>query len=259
MRLHDLRWMRCVVCAVAAVSFAPFLAAYAAESLNAYGPGGPAPAMREAVLAFEKRTGTKIEVTAGPTGEWKDKAKANADIIFSGSETMMADFIQAMEGAIDESSVTPLYLRPFSILVRPGNPRAVKGVADLFNPGLKVLVVNGAGQNGVWEDMAGRTGEIAKIRALRKNIVFHARSSAEARQKWIDDPSIDVWLIWSIWQVANPKLAQVVPIEARYAIYRDVGIALTQRGAARPAAKAFIDFLGSPEGAAIFRRWGWKA
>ncbi len=29
--------------------------------------------------------------------------------------------------------------------------------------------------------------------------------------------------------------------------------------ASKPEAKAFIDFLLSPEGASIFRRWGWKA
>lgn len=153
----------------------------------------------------------------------------------------------------------PLYLRPLAILVRPGNPKGVKGVAGLFKPGLKVMVVNGAGQTGAWEDMAGRTGEIAKVRALRRNVVFQAGSSAEARQKWIDDGSIDAWLIWNIWQVANKDLAQAVRIEPRYAIYRDSGVALTRRGASRPEAKAFADFLRSPEGAAIFRRWGWKA
>lgn len=261
MKSYSLRSIGCCLMglAVTLTSVIALAGAPAGTSLNAYGPGGPAPAMREAAQAFEKRTGTKIEITAGPTPEWKDKAKANADIIFSGSETMMSDFIKAMEGSIDETSIAPLYLRPYSMLVRPGNPRGVKGVAELFKPGLKVLVVNGAGQNGVWEDMAGRTGEIEKVRALRKNIAFTASTSAEARQKWIDDKTIDVWLIWNIWQVANPTLAQVVPIEAQYAIYRDAGIALTKQGSARWEAKAFIDFLLSAEGAAIFRRWGWKA
>ena len=234
-------------------------AAQGAETLKAYGPGGPAPAMKEAAQAFEKKTGTKVEVTAGPTPQWQSQAKADADLIFSGSEHMMADFVKAMEGAIVEQSIEPLYLRPLAILVRPGNPKALKGAADLFQPGLKVMVVNGAGQTGAWEDLAGRTGEIAKVRALRRNIVFQAGSSADAKQKWIDDPSIDAWLIWNIWQVANKELAEVVRIEPRYAIYRDSGIALTQRGASNAQAKAFAAFLRSPEGAAIFRRWGWKA
>ena len=58
---------------------------------------------------------------------------------------------------------------------------------------------------------------------------------------------------------AMREAARMVPIEARYAIYGDAGVALTQRGGARLAAKAFIEFLRSPAGAAIFRRWGWKA
>ena len=230
----------------------------AAQSIKAYGPGGPAPAMKEAAQAYEKKTGTKVEITAGPTAEWKDKAKADADLIFSGSEHMMTDFVKALEGSIVESSIRPMYLRPLAVLVRPGNPKGIKGAEDLFRPGLKVLVVHGAGQTGVWEDMAGRTGEIDKVRALRQNIVFQAGNSAEARDKWIKDTSIDAWLIWNIWQVANAKLADAVPIEERYAIYRDSGIALTQRGATSPQAKAFMDFLLAPEGAAIFKRWGWK-
>ena len=70
---------------------------------------------------------------------------------------------------------------------------------------------------------------------------------------------IDVWLIWNIWQVANKEIADLVAIEPRYAIYRDTGIALTRRGIADARARAFTDFLLSPDGAAIFRRWGWDA
>jgi len=60
---------------------------------------------------------------AGPSAKWLDQAKANADLIFSGSETMMTDFVYAMDGQLSHQQVTPLYLRPLSILVRPGNPK----------------------------------------------------------------------------------------------------------------------------------------
>jgi accessory colonization factor AcfC len=244
-----------IAVAVLAIAGAPS----AAQTIKAYGPGGPAPAMKDAAQAFEKKTGTKVEITAGPTPKWKDNAKADADLIFSGSEHMMADFIKALEGAIVEPSIQPMYLRPLAILVRPGNPKGINGVESLFKPGIKVLVVNGAGQTGAWEDMAGRTGEIEKVRMLRRNIVFHAGNSAEALEQWSSDPSIDAWIIWNIWQVSNAKLADVVPIEERYAIYRGAGIALTKQGSAKAEVQAFVDFLLSPEGAAIFRRWGWKA
>lgn len=234
-------------------------ATLAQEILYAYGPGGPAPAMKEAAAVFEKTSGIKVEVTAGPTLKWLDKAKTDADLVFSGSETMMTDFVNAMDGQLSHQQVTPLYLRPLAILVRPGNPKHIKGVQDLFKRSLKVLVVNGAGQNGVWEDMAGRKGDIKTVIALRNNIVSYAKNSAEAKQTWNENTDIDVWLIWNIWQVANPQLADVVPIEPDYAIYRDSGIAITTRAENKPAAKAFISFLQSSAGAQIFQKWGWTA
>ncbi len=229
-----------------------------AETLHVYGPGGPLPAMREAAAAFGRTHGVDVQVTAGPTPQWLDEAKGDADLVFSGSEVMMSDFIAAMPG-IDPATVAPLYLRPAAILVRPGNPGHIGGVADLMRPGHRILVVNGAGQQGLWEDVAGRLGSIDSVRAFRRNIAVVARNSAEAKAAWTSDPTLDAWLIWSIWQVANPTLAEQVAVEPAYAIYRDTGVALTRAGEGRPEARAFVAFLQSPEGAAIFRRWGWIA
>jgi len=233
--------------------------AHAQNTLHVYGPGGPAPAMKEAAATFEKQSGIKVEVTAGPTPQWIEKAKSDADIVYSGSETMMTDFVLALDGRINESEVRPLYLRPLSILVRPGNPKRMTGLKDILAPGVKVLVVNGAGQNGAWEDMAGRKGDINTVKRLRRNIVGYAKNSAEARQQWIEKPEIDAWLIWNIWQVSNPSLADVVKIEPEYAIYRDTGVVLTTQGKTKDTARQFVDFLSSPEGAKIFRKWGWIA
>lgn len=250
--------MRLLAIVLVASSFAIGFnaSARATEALHVYGPGGPLPAMKEAAAAFGKKHNIEVEVTAGPTPQWIDHAKADADLIFSGSEVMMSDFISAMPD-IDTSTVRPLYLRPAAILVRPGNPSHITGVADLLKPGHRILVVNGAGQQGLWEDVAGRLGDIASVRAFRSNIVKVAGNSAQAKQSWTEDPSIDAWLIWSIWQVANAKVADQVAVEPQYAIYRDTGVALTKKGEARSEVKEFASFLASPEGATIFEKWGW--
>jgi accessory colonization factor AcfC len=231
--------------------------AYAQETIKAFGPGGPAPAMKEAAAVFGAKENVKVEIVAGPTGEWLDKAKAESDLIFSGSEVMMTDFVAAMSGQIVDATITPLYLRPSAILVRPSNPKGIKGFSDLLTRDLKVIVVNGAGQQGLWEDMVGRSGDIARVRALRSRIVAFAPNSAAARKVWTERPEIDAWIIWNIWQVANPSIADLVEVEPEYRIYRDTGIGLTMRGQGKIAAKAFVTFLQSPEGAAIFRKWGW--
>jgi accessory colonization factor AcfC len=70
--------------------------AHAAGPLHMYGPGGPLPAMKEAAAAFGRSHGVAVDVVAGPTPQWIDHAKADADLIFSGSEVMMSDFISAM-------------------------------------------------------------------------------------------------------------------------------------------------------------------
>jgi accessory colonization factor AcfC len=232
--------------------------ANAQATLNVYGAGGPAPAMKEAAATFQKKTGVAVSVTAGPTPAWIAKAREDADVIYSGSEDMMAAFVDAMGDQLTPAAPEPLYLRPMAMLVRPGNPAHIARFTDLLKPGIKVLVVNGSGQNGAWEDIAGRLGKIEQVKAFRSNIVAFARNSAEAKQTWTEHSDIDVWLVWNIWQVANPSLADAVPIEPKYAIYRDAGVAITRRGASAPASKQFVDFLKSKEGAAIFAKWGWK-
>lgn len=227
-------------------------------TLRVYGPGGPAPAMKEAARAFEERTGVPVEVTAGPATEWVEKARADADLVYSGSEHMMSEFLAALDGVLDPATVEPLYLRRSAILVRPGNPRGLEDVPDLGRPGLRVLVVNGAGQTGLWEDVAGRTGDLGLVASMRRNIRVFAGNTAEARTRWTEDPTLDAWLVWDIWQVANPTLADVVPGSEIYAIYRDCGVGLTKRGGGRPAARKFLEFLKSAEGEALFRKWGWR-
>lgn len=87
-----------VVRLFAACAFALLLGNTATgQTLRIYGPGGPAPAMKEAAAAFEKAGGAKVEVVAGPTPQWLPQAKVDADLIYSGSETMMTDFVVALE------------------------------------------------------------------------------------------------------------------------------------------------------------------
>ncbi len=242
-----------LLCAAAAALSVPA----GAEVLNVYGPGGPAPAMMEAAKVYRAQTGTEVRVVAGPTKQWIAAAKADADVVYSGAENMMTDFVRDMEGRIDPSSIDPLYLRVSNILVRPGNPRRIRGLRDLMTTGRKVIVVQGSGQAGLWEDMAGRTGDIRMVRALRRNIVDYAATSADAKAKWIADPSIDAWIIWGVWEKANPTIADSVAVEPQFRIYRDAGTALTLRGKAKPESARFLAFLRSPAGARIFARWGW--
>ncbi len=182
----------------------------------------------------------------------------DADLIFSGSEYMMTDFARKdLPGLIDLSTIRTLYLRPSAILVRPGNPKSIRGVKDLAKQGIKIIVVQGAGQVGMWEDVAGRTGNVKLVDGVRRNIGSFAANSAEAKKLWNSDMSYDAWLIWTIWQKENPASADLVNTEKENTIYRSSGIAITNRSEKKTIAKEFADFIQSSEGQEIFVKWGW--
>lgn len=229
--------------------------AWAETTLKVYGPGGPAPAIKSAAAAYmQTHPDINIEVIAGPAPQWMPSAQEHADLIFSGAEYMMNAFANQLP-ALDKPSIYPLYLRPSTLLVRPGNPKQIKGFQDLLERPLRVLVVDGAGQVGLWEDMAAKTGNIEVLRQLRQRIVQRAPNSGVAKQNWIEHPELDAWIIWNHWQAANPTLADAVAVEPEYRIYRSCAIALTQHR--QPQAQAFYDYLKSPAAKPHFTQFGW--
>ena len=52
-----------------------------AGALHVYGPGGPAPAMKEAAATFAKARNIQVEVTAGPTltgRHWRTRMRTSS-------------------------------------------------------------------------------------------------------------------------------------------------------------------------------------
>lgn len=230
---------------------------FAQGNLHVYGSEGPAPAINEAAAVFAERSNLKVDVVSGPTVKWVDRARRDADLIYSSAEFMMSGFLRDADLQVDPESVTPLYLRPSAILVRPGNPKRIEDFPDLLRSGMRVMVVNGSGQVGLWEDMAGKQGDIRTVREFRKNVVVFATSSEEALRTWREREDLDAWVTWNIWLMPLRDEAKLVEVGRDYRVYRQCSIALTQRGRRKPEASRFIEFLLSAEGESIFESWGW--
>jgi accessory colonization factor AcfC len=218
--------------------------------------------MREVAAAFRAAHGIPVEVVAGPTPTWAGRVPAEADLIFSGAEYMMDDFMAQFRDVVEPSTRTTLFLRPSALLVRRGNPRRITGLRDLLArpPGeARILATGGAGQVALWEDVAGRTGDIALLRAMRERIVLVAPNTGAAQQEWRGKPdAYDAWLVWNHWQIAAPEHADLVEIEEPFRIWRSSGAVLTKSGAARDEVQRFAAFLAGPEGVRIFARFGWS-
>lgn len=231
-------------------------------AVRAFGPGGPAPAMREVAVAFRTAHGIPVEIVAGPTPTWAGRVPAEADLIFSGAEYMMDDFVAQFRDVVEPSTRTTLFLRPSALLVRRGNPRRITGLRDLLarpRAEARILATGGAGQVALWEDVAGRTGDITFLRAMRERIVLVAPNTGAAQQEWRSKPeAYDVWLVWNHWQIAAPEHADLVEIEEPFRIWRSSGTVLTKIGAARDEVRRFVAFLAGPDGQAVFARFGWR-
>ena len=168
---------------------------------------------------------------------------------------MLTQFIMNCPGLVDEKTRTSLYIRAAGILVRKGNPKQIKSLADLASEGVHLLDVNGAGQVGLWEDMAGSLGLIPRI---QKNIAISVPTSAEAIEKWKAVPEFDAWITFESWHYRLKEVTDLVQLPEKERIYRGTPMVITKISKNKELAKQFIDFLKTEQGHVIFQKWGWK-
>ena len=222
-----------------------------------FGAGGPHTAIKRAADIFQKETGIKVVVTAGPQSRWTNDAKKSADIIWGTAESALTAFLDTYV-EFDLKDAQPIYIRPAVIAVQKGNPKNIRGIADLLKPGLKIIVTEG-GDNyntsgtGVWEDVAGRLGSLEDVKAFRKNILVQAKGSGASFAAFKKHKA-DAWITWTHWPINNPNDADMVEIEPERRIYRDLTVVTNDK--ADPESIQFIEFLKSDKAYEIFKSEG---
>ncbi len=225
------------------------------DTLYAYGPGGPQAAMADCAAVFSKKMSIPVKVIAGPEAKWIEQAKQNADVVFGGAEYMLTQFKMQHPGLMDSTTRTELYKRAAGILVRPGNPKKIKTLKDLTKPGINILEITGAGQLGMWEDLAGRQNLIGGI---QKNIKGAFANTALAIDAWKSDNKYDAVIIFESWYLRLKDVSQLIKIPVDQTVYRGTPTAITAITNKKDKAQQFIRFLLSDEGHAIFKKWGWE-
>lgn len=213
--------------------------------LRIYGPLGLSPAIQEAAAIFSARNDAQFKVEISPLTAWRDSATEAVDVLYDPGEFIMSDVVRSGPAFVDESSVTPLYVRPAAILVRPDNPKDIRDFPDLLRPGIRIMVVNGSGQAGLWENMTGRLQSRQNLVALQKNIVHCAISADDGLRTWRKGEGIDAWLNWNVWHMPRRDSAMLVPISEDYQLYRKCSISLTDRTKDSAAARQFVGFVAS--------------
>lgn len=225
------------------------------DTLYVYGPGGPYAPIEECATVFGKKYNLFVKVTAGPEDLWIEKAKQNADLIYGGAEYMLTAFEMKHPGMINKTTRTSLYERGAAILVRPGNPKNIRSLKDITKTGISILDVNGAGQLGMWEDIAGQKEVIGD---LQKNIKQSFANTALGIAGWKADPGFDAWITYESWHYRLKDLTEIVNLPRSLNVYRGTPVAITTMTPQKDMATKFINFMQTKEGHTIFKKWGWK-
>ena len=140
-------------------------------------------------------------------------------------------------------------------MVRKGNPKKIRSLTDLAKDNIRLLVVNGSDQVGLWQDIAGVQGLIPD---LQKGITVNVSSSAEAIERWKTTTTLDVWITFESWHYRLEEVTDLVRLPKEERIFRGTPVVSTHFYKNKESARMFIDFLKTEQCHAVFQKWGWE-
>jgi len=228
--------------------------AFSGHTLEMFVGSASKPPTEEAVAAFEKSSGAKLEVHFGGSGKMLAELKLSqrGDVYFPGSSDYME--VAKRQALVDATSETRVvYLIP-AINVQRGNPKHIRGVADLKKPGLRVGI---ARPDTVCVGLYGVEvlESLHLASQVKPNIVTHAESCEKTAQL-IALKTVDAVLGWSVFEHWDPRNIETVYLpKEQVTRIGYIPAAVTKFSKEPRLAKAFIAFLVSPEGQAIYKRW----
>jgi molybdate transport system substrate-binding protein len=226
------------------------------KEISVFAGSASKPALDEAAAVFEKQTGVKVFLTYGGSGTVLSQMELSktGDLYIPGSPDYLVKS-ESKKLTDPASSKIIAYLIP-AINVQPGNPKNIQSLSDLAKPDVKVGIGNPTtvcvGLYAV--EILDRNNLLADV---HKNIVTQA-ASCDNTATLISLKSVDAVMGWSVFQAWDPKNIQTVYLKPEH-ISRIAYIpaAISTFVKEKEASSAFIDFLVSPAGQDIFRKWGY--
>ncbi len=229
------------------------------EEIYIFAGAASKPPTEEVAAAFEKKTGVKVNLTFGGSGfvlSQMTLAK-KGDIYFPGSSDYM-EMAKKKGLVFPETEKTVVYLVP-AINVQKGNPKGIKSLKDLLQPGLRIAIANPEGVCvGLYAvEIIEKNMNAVEKATFKKNLVNYTES-CEKTAMAISLKAADAIIGWRVFQYWDPERIQTIPLK-KEEIPRIgyIPIAISQFTAHRALAKSFIDFTLSNEGLAIFKKYNY--
>lgn len=217
-----------------------------------------APVLEEAARIFETRYSVKVELRLGGSGSVLSAMKISrtGDIFLPGSPDFLLQ--AAKQGVVNMTTghvEVFAYLVP-AIIVQKGNPKNITSLEDLARPGIRVGIADPESVcvglyakdllewNGLWE-------------SISKNIVVYAQS-CDATAALIPEKAVDAIVGWHVFQAWTPDKADIIWITPnRIPKISYIAGALSVFAENKASAEAFLDFLASSDGRAIWAKYGY--
>jgi len=226
------------------------------KTITAFCGAASKPAMDESAQAFEKKTGIKVYCNYGGSGAILSQMKLSksGDLYIPGSPDYMGK--AERDGVIKPESVKIIsYLIPV-IAVQHGNPKNIQALSDLAQPEVKVGIGNPeAVCVGLYAAEILQYNHL--LTEIGKNIVTHAES-CEKTATLLSLKSVDAVIGWHVfhdWDPDNIDVVYLKPEQLPRIAYTPAAISTYAKDS--ESAQKFIDFLISPQGQDIFRKWGY--
>jgi molybdate transport system substrate-binding protein len=228
------------------------------KELSVFAGSASKPPLDEAAAAFEKKTGVKVYLTYGGSGTVLSQMELakTGDVYIPGSPDYM---VKAEKKQVIDPATTKIvtYLIP-AICVQPGNPQNIQSLSDLAKPGLKVGIGNPDSVCvGLYAVEILDSSNL--LQSVFPNIVTQA-TSCDATATLITLKSVDAVMGWSVFQDWDPQHIEHVlikPEQLPRLAYIPAAVSTFSKD--KVLATQFIDFLVSPAGQDIFKKWGYNA
>jgi molybdate transport system substrate-binding protein len=225
------------------------------KSLELFIGSASKPATEEAAAVFEKKTRCEILLHFGGSGKMlSDMSLAErGDLYFPGSSDFMAKAV-AKKLVVPETEKIVVYLIP-AINVPAANPKNIQKLSDLAKEGVRVGIARPdtvcVGLYAV--EVLEKNGLLAKV---KPNIVAQQSSCARTANLAAIGVGVDAILGWRVFEYWNPEKIKTILLEKEQ-VPRIGYIPIAQSVFCKQpeVARAFVSFLLSEEGKAIFRKW----
>ena len=215
------------------------------------------PATEEGARIFQERFGIPVNVIFGGSGFVLSQMKLTkkGDLYFPGSSDFM-EMAKKERLVFPESEKILVYLIP-AINVQKGNPKKISSLRDLTKDGVRVAIANPeivcVGTYAV--EIVEKNLTAVEKEKFRKNLVNYTES-CEKTANVISLKAVDAVLGWRVFQYWDPGRIETIylgPEEIPRIGY--IPIAVSKFTQDKVLAQKFIDFLFSPQGKAVFRKY----